>query len=424
MKTAAAQSQANTASARQEAVLNRYDSTTPFGSSTWKQDPNNPDKWSNSFQLDPKVQGMLDSYMAKSGQPLGQIDTSKLPAAGQLNTTSLPAGAESMTAYTGDLYRAGAEKQQSGYALDPTIAQSQAVTANSGDLANSSIDRLKQMYATEFNYDGAPAMPEANEAARKSIEDAYYGKLKSRLDPRFAEDEANMRSRLANQGLVEGSEAYNRELQQFMRGKNDAYSGATNDAILNSTGEMTKLFGMGLAARQQGVSEANYKRELGTREAQAAMGLYGGASSINNANFDTQRAIFDSAQQRAASQSAADWASKASAAQIRSGALTDQINQMNAQNTSRGNALNEQLAMKRDGIGDRNQLLNELMALTSGSQIQAPGSGPVGVQAAPIAQSIYNSYQGDLNNFNTAMASRNANIGMVGQAGMAAAMFF
>jgi hypothetical protein len=46
----------------------------------------------------------------------------------------------------------------------------------------------------------------------------------SRLDPRFAKEEDLMRTRLANQGITPGSEAYNREMQALGQSKNDAYN--------------------------------------------------------------------------------------------------------------------------------------------------------------------------------------------------------
>lgn len=46
----------------------------------------------------------------------------------------------------------------------------------------------------------------------------------SRLDPRFAQEEDVLRTRLANQGIVPGSEAYNREMTALGQSKNDAYN--------------------------------------------------------------------------------------------------------------------------------------------------------------------------------------------------------
>lgn len=45
-----------------------------------------------------------------------------------------------------------------------------------------------------------------------------------RLDPRFAQEEDKLRTRLANQGVTAGSEAWNREMSSLGQMKNDAYN--------------------------------------------------------------------------------------------------------------------------------------------------------------------------------------------------------
>lgn len=45
-----------------------------------------------------------------------------------------------------------------------------------------------------------------------------------RLDPRFAQQEDQLRTRLANQGVTAGSEAWNREMSSLGQAKNDAYT--------------------------------------------------------------------------------------------------------------------------------------------------------------------------------------------------------
>lgn len=62
----------------------------------------------------------------------------------------------------------------------------------------------------------------------------YLNKLGSaRLDPRFAQESDALRSRLANQGITPGSEAYNREMELLGQTKNDAY----NQLYLNGRGQ-------------------------------------------------------------------------------------------------------------------------------------------------------------------------------------------
>lgn len=415
IKTAQAQGQANIDAAKATAEMNRYDEKSPFGNTTWS---NNNGKWTSEFQMAPELQGLLDQvYKGANTQP-GAVNTGALQSVG-----------------TGADYRAGSTpppfnssnirdsaEQMKGLAGQSSAltAQSGAVAGNAGDLANSQIDRLKNLYGQEFNYDKLGAMPSASDATRKAVEDAYYKSATSRLDPQFQQQEAEMRSRLANQGLTEGSEAYNRELQQFNMGRTDAYGAATNSSIMNSTSEMAKQFQMEMAARQQGVGEQNYVRELGTKEAQAAMGLYGGASGINNSNQAATGGLLQGSagleQMQAQTQSQLQDAAGNRGAQAQA-----------MDTTGRANQLNEMLQLRGLNTQDQNNLLNTLMALRTGAQVQAPGAGQVQVGAAPVAQSIYNSQQIQQDAANAKAGATNSTIGtlgsLAGTAMMATSMF-
>ena len=74
----------------------------------------------------------------------------------------------------------------------------------------------------------------------------------------------------------------------------------------------------------------------------------------------------------------------------------------------------------------RNQILNELNALRTGAQAQAPNFASTNsgaqVGASPIAQSAYNSYQGDMANYNAQVGSNNAMLGGLASLGGSAMM--
>jgi hypothetical protein len=55
--------------------------------------------------------------------------------------------------------------------------------------------------------------------------------IMSRLDPRFSQQEDQLRTRLANQGITLGSEAYGREMSQFGQNRNDAMMQAALQGI-------------------------------------------------------------------------------------------------------------------------------------------------------------------------------------------------
>lgn len=82
---------------------------------------------------------------------------------------------------------------------------------------------------------------------RQRIQDAML----SRMD--FAGDEESLRTRLANQGLTEGSEGWNKEMLSFRQGTNDARM----QAFLGSGQEMQNLFNMDQAGRMAPINEMN-----------------------------------------------------------------------------------------------------------------------------------------------------------------------
>lgn len=96
---------------------------------------------------------------------------------------------------------------------------------------------LNQQYAAKGNLASAAAAESANLGNPAQLTDQIDAKLyelgAKRLDPRFAAEEDALRTRLANQGITMGSEAYNRELDRFGQGKNDAY----NQLLLGGRGQ-------------------------------------------------------------------------------------------------------------------------------------------------------------------------------------------
>lgn len=74
----------------------------------------------------------------------------------------------------------------------------------------------------------------------QSVQDAVM----SRLQPQLAQDRATLRTRLANSGLMEGSEAWTNAMREQGQRENDLYTQAALQGI-----------NTGLTARQQGVSE-------------------------------------------------------------------------------------------------------------------------------------------------------------------------
>lgn len=82
--TAAAQTDQNEQTARTNARLNRVNSTTPFGSTTYTEQPG--DRWTSQVNLDPRLQSGLDSSLSQIGGNLSNpFSLGSLPAAPSLS---------------------------------------------------------------------------------------------------------------------------------------------------------------------------------------------------------------------------------------------------------------------------------------------------------------------------------------------------
>ena len=113
---------------------------------------------------------------------------------------------------------------ESTISLDPraqkTLDTQMSLSGEMGDLSRQQIPGLQEQYSQPMDLSSVP-----------QIADKAYSSMTSRLDPRFAREEDQLRTRLHNQGLVAGGEAFNNEMQNFSQGKNDAYQQANLGAI-------------------------------------------------------------------------------------------------------------------------------------------------------------------------------------------------
>lgn len=183
----------------------------------------------------------------------------------------------------------------------PDGSQQFAFNGAMGGLNQSLQQQAAQAMGTPFSLSGLPQAPDAGGAREQAI-NAAYGSATSRLDPMFQQREADTRTRLMNQGLQPGSEAYEREMGQLGRDRSDAYNQALSGAIGQGTAAGSALFQQGMQSRQQALEEMLRQRgqafgELGQMNGlmgmqgynQAGLGqganLLGAAGLQENANF-------------------------------------------------------------------------------------------------------------------------------------------
>lgn len=227
--TAAAQTAMNQNSAAFNTALERTNSYTPLGSQTWTQTGTDPVTGAPLYEqrvtLDPEQQQLLDQQTNQSLQ-VGQLGDQLV--------------SQARDAYGRPINTSGLPQLQSG-----------------------------------VNTSGLPGLPGAGdlEGFRKQQSDALYDRNTAYLDQQFTRDEDAMRTRLANQGVVEGSEAFRNAMDDFGRGKEMAYRQARNESIAGGGAEAERMFGIGSQTRGQLYGEAlgdanmsNAAREQGMSE--------------------------------------------------------------------------------------------------------------------------------------------------------------
>jgi len=211
-------------------------------------------------------------------------------------------------------------------------------------------------------------------ADRARVEEALY----KRMDPQLQRDRGAMESRLADQGIKIGSPAYQSAMDQFDRQLNDARLGITQ---------------AGAAEQQQAYTQAKGRGEFAnTARAQNFQNL------LQSGTFANQAQTQDYQQAALRGQFA-----NAAAAQNLARAQTH----FNAQNQLRSQYLSEQAAL-------RNQPINEITALLSGSQVKDPSwvqTGQNNIPTTDVAGLINNKFSQDMSSYQQQSANFNSLMG-------------
>ena len=185
---------------------------------------------------------------------------------------------------------------------------------------------------------------------RQTFEDALMG----RLNPQLAIERNKYEQQLADQGIRYGSPAYENAMRNYSTQANDARLAAIAQsgqeqqrqaAIAQAQGEFTNK------AQQQIFEQARLRGEFGNEAQQQAY-----------SQLMARSQLFNTAQQQ-------QFGQEAQKAQFANSALAQNFAQaqsaFNAQNAARSQGLNEMFAL-------RNQPINEITALLSGSQVSQP----------------------------------------------------
>lgn len=249
------QGRQNIAALQTGAALNRVNQVGPTGSTTYTQDPRNPNRWTQTTSLSDDQQAIMDQSEAN------QIDLGRIAN-----------------------MRLGQVGQQGQFSFDGLPSQVSGVQGS--------------------NFQSNVGAPSGEQRAR--AEDAIYRSATRQLDPQFEQREDSTRTRLINSGLREGSEAWNKEMANLDRDRQAAYGDARDRAIMAGGAEASRMlsddisragfanqtesqrFAQSLTnaqmqneARATGMNERLTERQIPLQE---FMSLYGGGGFQNPQN--------------------------------------------------------------------------------------------------------------------------------------------
>lgn len=122
--------------------------------------------------------------------------------------------------------------------------QQTALGGQMNDIAGRQLTRLDDTLSSPLSFDG---LPEAPTADRGKYEEA----MMARLQPQLDRDRAALETRLANQGIMPGSEAYREAIALNDRSTNDLRS----QTVLNAGNYAQQEYGMGTDARGRAIQE-------------------------------------------------------------------------------------------------------------------------------------------------------------------------
>jgi len=306
----------------------------------------------------------------------------------------------------------------------------QKQVADSGKIQNQlgNAGDITRSYETDFSAD------------RQKVEDA----LMQRLNPQMERDRAALETRLANQGLQPGSEAYNRAIDEANRSSTDARLGA----ILSAGQEQSRLAGLAnqSATFQNSAQQQAYNQLLGSGQfansaqaqqyAQNANNMqmgnsaqqqqFGQNQAQQQANNAAQQQKFgqglagaqfgnDALQQQYQNQNTATAGNNA----LQDQSFNSQQSKFNMQNQQRAQYLNELYAQ-------RNQPINEIIGLMSGAQVNSPSFVPTQSNPMPTvdyAGLVQQDYANKMGAYNQQQAGmQNLFGGMLGFGGQLASL--
>ena len=425
--TASAQSKSNIDTANAAATLSNANQVTPWGSQTWTQAPANPGKWTpgtegrqnedgswtegtpgkwtegspgqwtSTIALSPEQQDLLnsDNQISKLMAQLGLTQAGK--AADSLaSQQSLPlASSINMGGLTDFQRSVGTGPMQGSIDTSGTENLTRGVDA-------SGIQK-------KLNADPAALRVMAKDlSAGNPNQTAAYNMQKQYLDSDYGQRESSLENKLIQQGVLQGSDAWNKATQNLGQQRTFDYNNAFNNSFATGLAAGGQQFDQELAGNNQYFNQDLASGDFVNRAQGQQFGQNFANAELNN------RAAGQLAQQRMGQAELANSAQGQSFMQDFANAGLS-----NSSNQSLFNAkidlaeLNNRASAQQ--IQQEQAPINLLNALRNGSQVTSPnftGTPQQNVANTDIAGLINNQFGSQMNEynnqFNSAQSNRNS----------------
>lgn len=215
--------------------------------------------------------------------------------------------------------------------LDPKAQEAldnqQALDAGRSQIAGSMLNRVGQEFAPTMDWSkfgAAGANVQGGQYYDQKAGDALYNQFSQRNEPVFQQQQNQMETKLRNQGLNPGDEAYDAQMKGLAQQQNDARTNAGFQASQMAGTEGSRMQGMDIGAsaqqtqnRQQQIAEEMSKRGFSLNEINGLLnGQQIGMPSMPSYNQATKSDAVNYSQAAGQQYSAAQDAANASNATI------------------------------------------------------------------------------------------------------------
>lgn len=281
------QGQENRDTAQYNAELNRVNQYTPDGSLTWSSTIGADGKpvWSQTTALSPEQQKLYDTQNQLSQQYLGTAQSAVDRVAQAMGQPMDMSGVRQPAYYDGTGTSAKVNTPYTDIGTGPqfqTVGSGPQFQTSLGMDPGSGMPTAPKLTAASaggitgtFDTSGVRALPgNIDDTSRRRVEEA----LMSRLNPQYERDEQALRTRLLNSGIEVGTDAYNREMNNFSQRLNDARM----QSVLAGGQEESRQVGLQQGLQGQEFNQA-YQKGKFSQDADMAMAANAlTAAGINN----------------------------------------------------------------------------------------------------------------------------------------------